>query len=215
MDFAYIKALHIVFVVSWFAALFYIVRLFIYATEAQKKDDVAKPILTQQLLLMQRKLWYIIGWPAMIGTFIFGFWMLFINLHYYLAQPWMWLKLIVVALLFFYHLECQRIFKQQTQGVFKYTSFKLRLLNELATVFLVAIVFLVVVKSTRGLMWGIVGLIAFAGVLMGAVYLYKKRREQDKQELANNTNNTTGQQNVSGDAQTQNNSGDGQTPPSL
>ena len=73
MNFLYIKALHIIFVVCWFAALFYIVRLFIYCTDAQKTDDVSKPILTKQLLLMQTKLWYIIGWPAMIGTFIFGF----------------------------------------------------------------------------------------------------------------------------------------------
>ena len=96
MDYAYVKALHIIFVVCWFAALFYMVRLFIYATEAQKKDDVARPILTQQLLLMQKKLWYIIGWPGMIGTFIFGGWMLFMNMSL-LSLPWMWLKLIAVV----------------------------------------------------------------------------------------------------------------------
>lgn len=174
MNFLYIKALHIIFVVCWFAALFYIVRLFIYCTDAQKTDDVSKPILTKQLLLMQTKLWYIIGWPAMIGTFIFGFWMIFLNMAYYFAQPWMWIKLIMVGLLTVYHLECQRIFKLQKQGVFNYSSFKLRLLNELATVFLVAIVFLVVVKSTSGLLWGVIGLIAFAAVLMLAVTLYRK-----------------------------------------
>ncbi|MGZ3931310.1 MAG: CopD family protein [Bacteroidia bacterium] len=54
MDFLYIKALHIIFVVCWFAALFYIVRLFIYATEAQQKEEPAKTILTEQLLLMQK-----------------------------------------------------------------------------------------------------------------------------------------------------------------
>ena len=175
MNFLYIKALHIIFVVCWFAALFYIVRLFIYCTDAQKTDDVSKPILTKQLLLMQTKLWYIIGWPAMIGTYIFGFWMIFLNMAYYFAQPWMWIKLIMVGLLTVYHLECQRIFNLQKQGVFTYSSFKLRLLNELATVFLVAIVFLVVVKSTSGLLWGIIGLIAFAAVLMLAVTLYRKK----------------------------------------
>jgi putative membrane protein len=178
MDYRYILALHVIFVVCWFAALFYMVRLFIYATEAQKKDDVERVILTKQLLLMQKKLWYIIGWPGMIGTFIFGLWMLWINTAL-LQLPWMWLKLILVALLALYHLECQRIYTQQSNGVFKHSSFKLRLFNELATVFLVAIVFLVIVKSTSGLLWGLLGLIAFAGVLMLCVTIYKKNRAKD------------------------------------
>jgi putative membrane protein len=177
MDYLYVKAIHIVFVVSWFAALFYMVRLFIYTTEAQKKDEVAKSILTQQLLVMQRKLWYIIGWPAMIGTWIFGLWMLFYSAErtgYLLSQPWMWLKLICVTLLTMYHIGCQRIYRQQSEGLFKLSSMRLRLLNELATVFLVAIVFLVIVKSTSGLLWGILGLLAFAAVLMLCVFIYRK-----------------------------------------
>jgi len=173
MDSLYIKSIHIIFVVSWFAALFYIVRLFIYATEAQTKDDIARPILTQQLLLMQRKLWYIIGWPAAIGTTVFGWWMIFIN-PAYLSLPWMWLKLIAVGFLCMYHWQCQRILAQQKQGVFKFSSTRLRLFNELATIFLVAIVFLVVVKSTSGLMWGLVGMFVFAGVMILAVYIYRK-----------------------------------------
>jgi protoporphyrinogen IX oxidase len=181
MDYKYIMALHIVFVVSWFSALFYMVRLFIYTTDAQKKDEIARPILTQQFLLMQKKLWYIIGWPAMTGTFIFGGWMLYLNFGL-LYQPWMWLKLISVALLALYHLECQRIYAQQCSGIFKYSSFKLRLFNELATVFLVAIVFLAIVKSTSGLLWGLLGLLAFAGVLMLCVTIYRKRSARENSE---------------------------------
>ena len=177
MDYSYIKALHIVLVVCWFAALFYIVRLFIYATEAQLKDDVSKTILTKQLLLMQKKLWNIIGWPAMIGSLFFGLWMLVEN-PILLTLPWMWLKLIAVFLLMLYHIQCQAILKQQKNGVFKLSSFKLRLFNELATIFLVAIVFLVVVKSVSGLMWGILGLFVFAGTLMLSAYLYKKSRNK-------------------------------------
>lgn len=177
MDFLYLKSLHIVFVVSWFAALFYIVRLFIYTAEAQAKDDLSKSILTTQLLIMQKKLWYIIGWPAMIGTHVFGFWMLFSNLGYYLAQPWMWLKLVLIVLLTLYHLICQTILSKQSKGVFSLSSFKLRMFNELATLFLVAIVFLVVIKSTAGLLWGVLGLLAFAFVLILAVKIYRKRSE--------------------------------------
>jgi putative membrane protein len=187
MDYAYIKALHIIFVVCWFAALFYMVRLFIYATEAQSKDEAAKPILTQQLLLMQRKLWNIIGWPSIVGTFVFGLWMLFSNMAL-LYMPWMWLKLIFVALLAVYHFECQRIHNKQKQGVFTTTSFRLRLFNELATVFLVAIVFLAVVKSQSGLLWGLVGLIAFAAVLMIAVKIYKSNREKEDKDQSEKRN---------------------------
>jgi putative membrane protein len=183
MDFLYVKAIHIVFIVSWFAALFYIVRLFIYTTEAQLKEEPAKSILTTQLLFMQKKLWYIIGWPAMVGTFVFGWWMFFLNFSYYVTQPWMWLKLISVGLLTVYHLWCQVILNKQKQGIFNVSSFKLRLMNELATVFLVAIVFLVVVKSTGSLAWSLLGLLLFAAILMSLVALYRQMRlKQEKKE---------------------------------
>lgn len=181
MDISYVKAIHIIFVVSWFAALFYIVRLFIYATEAQDRDPVARPILTNQLTLMQRKLWYIIGWPAMVGTYVFGFWMIFLN-PAYLNLPWMWIKLIAVGLLTVYHLRCQKILSNQSKGLFKTSSFKLRLFNELATVFLVAIVFLVVVKSSSGMIWGILGLLGFALSLMLAVFIYRRQNRASKKE---------------------------------
>lgn len=178
MDFLYIKSLHIVFVVCWFAALFYMVRLFIYASEAQKKEEPEKKILTTQLLIMQKKLWYIIGWPAMIGTLIFGFWMIWEN-TIYLTLPWMWLKLVLVGILFLYHLQCQMIYKKQTEGIFLWGSFKLRLFNELATVLLVGIVFLVTVKSTGSLVWSLLGLVIFAALMMAFVTIYKNMREKN------------------------------------
>lgn len=190
MEYNYVKALHIIFVVSWFSALFYIVRLFIYAREAQDKVPEARSVLTVQLLLMQRRLWYFIGWPAMVLSLIFGLWMLVLNPGL-LALPWMWLKLIAVALLLLYHLECQRILRQQKQGVYKLSSFKLRLFNELATVFLVSIVFLVVLKSTSGFIWGTLGLFVFAAVLMSAVVLIRKRNKNETlaKTAASNLNN--------------------------
>lgn len=185
MEFSYLRAIHIVFVVSWFAALFYMVRLFIYATEAQQRDEPAKKILSEQLLLMQRKLWNIIGWPAMIGTYIFGSWMLALNWQYYLAQPWMWLKLISVLLLTVYHIRCTVIMKEQARGVYRLSALRLRLFNELATVFLVAIVFLVVIKSTSGLLWGVLGLMAFAATLTLAVFVYRKYSRRTAHEKKN------------------------------
>ncbi len=182
MEYSYIKALHIIFVVCWFAGLFYMVRLFVYTSEAYLKEEPAKSILTQQLLIMQKKLWFIISWPSAILTTIFGLWMLFLN-PVLLTLPWMWLKLIFVGLLWLYHLQCHYIYKQQLAGVHKRTSFKLRLFNEGGTVLLVAIVFLVVVKSTGGLVWGMLGLFIFAALLMGGVFLYKKHRTKTEVKI--------------------------------
>jgi putative membrane protein len=125
---------------------------------------------------MQKRLWYIIGWPGMIGSTVFGVWMLMENIAL-LQLPWMWLKLIAVSILFIYHLQCQRIFKQQSSGVFSFSSFKLRIFNELATLLLVSIVFLVVVKSSSGLLWGTLGLFIFAAILMITVKIYRKKLE--------------------------------------
>lgn len=190
MEYNYIKALHIIFVVCWFAGLFYIVRLFVYTTEANQKEEPAKSILTQQLLIMQRKLWFIISWPSAIGTTIFGTWM-FIQNPVLLTQPWMWLKLIFVGLLWLYHLQCHFIYKQQLAGIYKQSSFKLRLFNEGGTVLLVAIVFLVVIKSSSGLVWGMLGLFIFASLLMSGVYLYKKQRSSFERNSKVKNNSST------------------------
>lgn len=186
MDYLYIKALHVIFVVCWFAGLFYMVRLFIYTKEANEKEEPAKSILTTQLTLMQKKLWFIITWPSFIGTFIFGSWMLILN-PAILSFPWMWLKLIFVGLLALYHLQCHAYYKQQKAGIFKPSSFKLRLFNELATIFLVAIVFLIIVRSTGGLVWGMLGLFIFAALLMGGVFIYKRHRRITEEKEKNNT----------------------------
>ncbi len=177
MDYLYIKALHVIFVVCWFAGLFYMVRLFIYTKEANEKEEPAREILTTQLTLMQKKLWFIITWPSFIGTFIFGSWMLILN-PAILSFPWMWLKLIFVGLLALYHLQCHAYYRQQKARIFKPSSFKLRLFNELATIFLVAIVFLIIVRSTSSLVWGMLGLFIFAALLMAAVFIYKRHRKR-------------------------------------
>jgi putative membrane protein len=85
-------------------------------------------------------------------------------------------------------LQCHSYYKQQKAGVFSASSFKLRLFNELGTVFLVAIVFLVIVKSTGGLVWGMLGLFIFAALLMGGVYIYKKQRQTMSDKEADKQN---------------------------
>lgn len=162
--------------VSWFAGLFYIVRLFIYHTEAQQRAENEKTILSDQFIVMERKLWWIITTPAMILTLLFGIWML-IDSPYYLQQGWMHIKLSFILLLLIYHFVCQRILVQLKKGEFKWTSNGLRIWNEVATLALVAIVFLVVLKDN--LNWLIATLVFFgvAIALMIAIKLYKKSRE--------------------------------------
>lgn len=175
MEFLYIKALHIIFVVTWFAGLFYIVRLFIYYAEAENKGEPTKSILQTQYKIMSKRLWYIITWPSAILTSLFAFWMLYLN-PYYLSEPWMLVKLSFVLALYFYHAGCHKIFNQQQKGIVKYTSFKLRIWNEVATILLFAIVFLVVLKSAISWIWGVVGIILLGILLMVSIKLYKRLR---------------------------------------
>jgi protoporphyrinogen IX oxidase len=172
----YVKALHIIFVVTWFAGLFYVVRLFIYNREAQDKTEPERKILQEQFTIMIRRLWFGITWPSCVLTLIFGGWMM----HLFGSFPgWLLIKLGFVAGLLLYHVSLHILYKQQSQGIFKYTSQQLRLWNEVATVFLVAIVMLVVVKSSLGLWRGLGGLLAFSLVLMAAIKIYKiSRRRQ-------------------------------------
>ncbi|MFK7784585.1 MAG: CopD family protein [Crocinitomicaceae bacterium] len=180
MDFSTIKALHIIFVVSWFAGLFYIVRLFIYHTEAQDKGEDEKRILSNQFEIMESRLWWIITTPGMVLTFVFGTWMVILNYEYYLSAPWMQLKFAFVGVLLIYHFVCQKILFDLKKGVYKWKSNGLRLWNELATLCLVAIVFLVVLKD--GLNWikGTVGFFAVAIGLMVLIKLYKRIRSTDQ-----------------------------------
>jgi protoporphyrinogen IX oxidase len=181
----YFKALHIIFVVTWFAGLFYIVRIFIYHTEANDKKEPERSILQSQFKIMAKRLWYGITWPSMILTLIAGGSILWV-VPEFLSQGYFILKLCFVGGLILYHFQCHMIFKQLQNDIIKSTSFKLRLWNELATVFLVAIVFLIVLKSNTGFIWGMLGLIIFSATLMLAVQIYKKSREkkvEDSQEI--------------------------------
>ncbi|MDN3549891.1 protoporphyrinogen oxidase HemJ [Mucilaginibacter aquaedulcis] len=173
----YVKAIHIIFVVCWMAGLFYIVRLFIYHTEAQDKPEPDRGILSKQFEVMEKKLWYIITVPSMLLTVAAGITMLVLQpgwLHF----GWMHLKLTFVVVLIGYHHICQSKIKQMRNGVFKWTSTQLRLWNELATILLFAIVFLVVLKSALNWIFGVVGLVSLAIILMIAVKIYKRYRDK-------------------------------------
>lgn len=172
----YLKALHIIFIVTWFAGMFYIVRLFIYNTEANEKGEPEKSILQRQFGIMIKRLWFGITWPSAILTLIFGPWT-WLSLYTFNNLPaWLLIKLCFVALLYVYHFSLHTIYRQQTAGVFRYSSQQLRIWNEVATLFLVPIVMLATVKQSISWVWGLVGLIGFVIVLMSAVKIYKTVR---------------------------------------
>ncbi|HEY1025708.1 MAG TPA: protoporphyrinogen oxidase HemJ [Sphingobacteriaceae bacterium] len=171
----YVKAVHIIFVVSWMAGLFYIVRLFIYHTEANGRPEQERSVLHRQFEVMESKLWNIITTPAMVLTVIAGATMLYLNPALF-QMNWMLVKLAFVAGLLAYHFICQNIIRQLKRGVFKWSSTKLRLWNEVATIFLVAIVFVVILKNAVDWIYGLIGLIVFAVLIMSAVKVYKHYR---------------------------------------
>jgi putative membrane protein len=177
MNILYIKSLHIIFVVTWFAGLFYIVRLFIYDIETKDKPELERKILSDQFKIMQRRLWYGITWPSAILTWIFGIWLLVNNIDF-MRMPWFHIKLTAVLLLTLYHFSCGIILKQLKAGVCKYTSGQLRVWNEVATLFLVSIVFLVEIQHALNWIWGLFGLIIFTIVLMLSIKIYKHFRSK-------------------------------------
>jgi putative membrane protein len=174
----YIKALHIIFIVTWFSGLFYMVRLFVYHTEAAERPEPEKTILQQQFRLMIRRLWMGITWPSAILTLIFGPWMMILMGS---VPTWLVIKLGFVIGLYGYHFSLQAIYRQQMRGIFRYSSQQLRIWNEIATIFLVAIVMLVVVKQNMSWAWGLLGLFAFVILLMSAIRIYKTIRTRKEQ----------------------------------
>ena len=174
----YIKSLHLIFVITWFAGLFYIPRLFVYQIEAFHKPLPEKEILGKQLKLMAKRLWFIITWPSAVLATVFAIWLLVIN-PAWLYQDWMQVKLVFVLLLFLYHYRTHQIFRQLQNDDVRYTSRFMRIWNEGATIILFAVVFLVILKDSINWIFGVVGIIVLAILLMLGIKWYKKVREKN------------------------------------
>jgi len=177
----YLKSLHLIFVITWFSGLFYIVRLFVYQIEANDKPSPEKEILQKQYKLMTYRLWYIITWPSAVLASIFAFWMLFFTPmgNAWLQMPWMHVKLGFVFVLYLYHLKCQQIFSQLQRNEVKYTTNFMRLWNEIATIILFAVVFLVILKNAVNWIYGVIGIFVFSITIMLGFKFYKKIREKN------------------------------------
>ncbi len=174
----YIKALHLIFVITWFAGLFYIPRLFVYQIEAFHKPSPEKEILVKQLKLMAKRLWFIITWPSAILAIVFALWLM-ILMPSWIEQGWMHVKLGFVVLLIIYHFRTHTYFKQLQNDEVKVTSNYMRMWNEGATFILFAVVFLVILKSSINWIFGVVGLFVLALLIMLGYRFYKHMRSKN------------------------------------
>lgn len=160
-----LKSIHIIGVVVWFAGLFYLGRLFVYDREARDEDEPARSILLDRFAVMERRLYYAITWPGMAVTIPFG-----AALTVWYAFPW-WLqiKIALVLCLVAYHLMCGRLRKQLAAGTCRWTSRHFRMWNEVPTLLLFAIVFLVVMKDSANVAFVGLGLLALGVVVIATV----------------------------------------------
>jgi putative membrane protein len=176
MALLYLKALHLIFAVTWFAALFYLPRIFIYQTEASQLPNPDKDILVNKYKDDSKRLWFFIGWPSLVLTLIFGLGIL--HPYFGIWPLWLVVKLGLIAGLIAYHHFVHFTYKALQKDVYKYSGIQLRYINEIATIFLFGIIFLGILKSaTNFLHWGII-LFALVLFLLWGIQAYKKRRER-------------------------------------
>ena len=174
----YIKALHLIFVITWFAGLFYIPRLFVYQIESNDKPSPEKEILCDLLKLMTKRLWFIITWPSAILATLFAIWLM-ILMPNLLKESWMIVKLVFVVLLMVYHLKTHQIFNQLQKDNIRYTSNFMRIWNEGSTVILFSVVFLVILRNGIDWIFGVVGIFVLGILLMLGIKLYKRIRDKN------------------------------------
>jgi len=139
MGFLIVKALHIISMVAWFAGLFYIWRLFVYHAETESEE------VRKTLAVMERRLYKVIMTPAMIATIVFGLGLIHFQLDTLLSTYWFWVKLVLVTVLIGIHHMANMYRKKLLNGE-RFDSKRFRILNEMPTLILIAVVFLAVLK---------------------------------------------------------------------
>lgn len=174
----YIKSLHLIFVITWFAGLFYIPRLFVYQIEASEKASPEKEILGKQLKLMAKRLWYIITWPSAVLATLFAIWLLILD-PYFLELAWMQVKLGFIVLLIIYHLKTHQYYKQLQEGIVNHTSSFMRIWNEGATFILFAVIFLAILKNAMNWIFGVISIVVLAILIVLGFKLYKNIRSKN------------------------------------
>ena len=133
----WVKAFHIIFMVTWFAALFYLPRLFVYHADAD--DDISN----QRFKIMERKLYYGIATPGAVITIALGFWLIHLIGYEILTALWLQVKIGLVALLVIYHIYCGKLLKEFKQDTNRHSHVWYRWFNEFPVFILIAVILLV------------------------------------------------------------------------
>jgi putative membrane protein len=139
MLYLWLKAFHIIFVVCWFAGIFYLPRIMVYYAASEHEET------RRQLAIMARKLYRFIT-PLAAIAILMGLMLIGMNLDYYLAAGWMWLKLVAVLCLVIYHFYCGRLVKAINSDSDSHSHVYFRVFNEVPVLFLFLIVILAVLK---------------------------------------------------------------------
>ena len=173
------KALHVFGFVSWFAGLFYLVRIFVYHKEAMERPEPARSILIKEFNAMQWRVYKIICNPGMMITWFCGLAMLYLyGLDWLKTQTWMHVKLVLLFGLLAYHLHAKKVIQQLEQGNHSFSAFQFRLWNELPTLFLLSIALLAVYRNTLNFLYAFIGVLIFAFLLVMAARAYRNYREK-------------------------------------
>ena len=174
MSYIAIKSIHIIAVISWFAALFYQVRIYIYHSEAVDKSEIEKNAVQATLLKMARMLMFAISFPAAILTLLTGIEM--IRQMDWIFETWLVVKLTLVSLLVWYQIYCLTYYKSMIAGKIPAKSATLRMINEVPTIVLVGVVFLVETKSVESGIRATLVILALLGTFF-LLRIFKKKKK--------------------------------------
>jgi putative membrane protein len=183
MIYLWLKVFHIVGIVVWFSGLFYLVRLFVYHVEADRRTEPDRSILQSQFQLMEQRLYSAIATPGMVVTAGVAIGMLAVE-PTRLGERWLQVKLVLVASLVVYHIHCDRILKQLATGKCQLTSQNLRVLNEVPTVQLIAIVLLAIFQHLLPVNIAVLSIGSLIIVMAVAIQLYARKRQRDGGSIA-------------------------------
>ncbi len=179
-----LKALHIIGVVVWFSGLFYIGRLFVYHKEAEEHPEAECKVLQDQFALMEKRLWYAITGPGMVITLAMGLALI----HYFGLPAWLMIKLVLVFILLGYHWACGNVRQQLVEHQCSWTGKQLRMFNEMPSLLLISIVFVVVLKSQLSWPIFLTALAALIVVIGATVQFYAKVRKRSAHTIEKNDN---------------------------
>ena len=173
--------MHIIGFVAWFGGMFYLVRIFVYHVEAFDKTEPERSILIEQFKVMENRVYKIILGPGMIITWIFGLLMIVAyvqsqGMAWFKVNWWLHAKLLLVFILSGYHGMCGRMIKQLKKEIIPFSSFSMRLFNEVPTIFLLAIVLLAVYRNSLNSLYAFIGILIFGMVIYAFAKWYKRKR---------------------------------------